>query len=69
VELTVGGLAFKPDVVLFVNDSPVATAFVSDTEFTARIPAALTASPQVLTVQARHTNGGKSNKAEIRIVE
>ena len=39
VELTIGGVAFKPEIVLFVNDIPVATTFVGDTSFTARIPA------------------------------
>src|SRR5207237_436329 len=31
VELTVGGVAFKPGITLFVNDAAVPTTFVSDT--------------------------------------
>jgi hypothetical protein len=69
VELTVRGVAFKPDVVLFVNEHAVASVYVSETEFTARIPARLTAALGVLMVQARHADGGRSNKTQIRIFE
>ncbi|HVG19985.1 MAG TPA: IPT/TIG domain-containing protein, partial [Blastocatellia bacterium] len=68
VEITIGGIAFKPDVILFVNDSPVATAFVSDTAITARIPGEATSGPGVLTLQARHADGGRSNKVTVKVV-
>ncbi len=69
VELTIGGVAFKPEIVLFVNDIPVATTFVSDTSFTARIPAEMTGKPGPLTLQARHADGGRSNKLSLKVVE
>jgi lamin tail-like protein/IPT/TIG domain-containing protein len=69
VELTVGGLAFKPGVVLFVNETAVATAFVSETLFMAQIPAELTASPGTITLQARNPDQGRSNKATITVVQ
>ena len=33
-EITISGVAFKPDIVLFVNDTPVATSFVTDASLT-----------------------------------
>ncbi len=69
VELTIGGVAFKPNAVIYVNDRAVATSFVSDNELTARIPAEMTAAPGVLTIQARHSDGGRSNKAQVKVVE
>jgi Lamin Tail Domain/IPT/TIG domain len=69
VELTVGGLVFKPDIILFVNDIAVATTAVSDTSFTARIPQEMTGKPGLLTLQARHADGGRSNKVTIRVVD
>ena len=69
VELTIGGVAFKSEIVLFVNDIPVATTFASDTSFTARIPAEMTSKPGSLTLQARHADGGRSNKLSLKIVE
>jgi hypothetical protein len=68
-EITIGGIAFKPDIILFVNDSAVATAFVSDTVITARIPQEATDRPGTLTLQARHADGGRSNKVTIRVVD
>jgi hypothetical protein len=68
VELTVGGVAFKPGVTLFVNDVAVPTTFVSDTSLTARIPAEMTGSAGKLTLQARHADGGRSNRATLRVV-
>jgi Lamin Tail Domain/IPT/TIG domain len=67
--LTVGGVAFKPGVRLYVNDVAVPTTFVSDTSFTARIPTEMTAQPGRLTLQARHTDGGRSNRATLRVVQ
>ena len=69
VELTIGGVAFRPEIVLFVNDNPVATTFLNDTSFTARIPAEVTGKPGNLTLQARHADGGRSNKVTLKIVD
>ncbi|MEK6409236.1 MAG: lamin tail domain-containing protein [Acidobacteriota bacterium] len=66
-ELTVGGVAFKPGVVLFVNDIAVSTTFASDASFTARIPAEMTSQPGVLILQARHPDGGRSNTAKLKV--
>ena len=68
-EITVGGVAFKPDIILFVNDGAVATAFVSDTVITARIPEEVTSKPGTLTLQARHADGGRSNKVTVKVVD
>jgi Lamin Tail Domain/IPT/TIG domain len=69
IELTVGGVAFNSSVTLLVNDVAVPTTFVSDTSFTARIPATMTARAGKLTLQARHADGGRSNRASLRVVE
>lgn len=69
VELTIGGVAFKPEIVLFVNETAVATTFASDTSFIARIPAGITSRPGNLTLQARNADGGRSNKVTLKIVE
>jgi Lamin Tail Domain/IPT/TIG domain len=69
VGLTIGGVAFKPGITLFVNEVAVPTTFVSDTSFTARIPAEMTAQAGKLTLQARHTDGGRSNRATLRVVQ
>jgi hypothetical protein len=68
-DLTLGGVAFKPGIVLFVNDTAVNTTYISQTEFTARIPAEMTAQPGVLTLQARHPNGGRSNIVKLKVKE
>ena len=68
-ELTVGGVAFKPGVVLFVNDIAVATSYAGDASFSARIPAEMTSQPGVLTLQARHPDGGRSNLVKLNVVE
>jgi hypothetical protein len=68
-DITLGGIAFKPDVVLFVNDAAATTTFVSDTVITARIPGEATSRPGVLTLQARHADGGRSNKVTVRVVD
>jgi Lamin Tail Domain/IPT/TIG domain len=67
VDLNIGGVAFKPDVILFVNDVAVPTTFVSETTFTARLPAGVTAQAGKLTLQARHADGGRSNRATLRV--
>ncbi|HWO01188.1 MAG TPA: lamin tail domain-containing protein, partial [Blastocatellia bacterium] len=69
VEITIGGVAFKPDLVLFVNELPVATSVASDASFTARIPAAMTGQPAKLTLQARNADGGRSNKVTLKVVD
>ena len=66
-ELTVAGVAFKPGVILFANDIPLSTTFVNEGSFTARIPAEMTSQPGVLTLQARHPNGGRSNTAKLKV--
>ncbi|MFY9607206.1 MAG: lamin tail domain-containing protein [Blastocatellia bacterium] len=68
-EIIIGGVGFQPDVVLLVNDSPVTTSFVSDSSFVARLPAAMTSQPGKLTLQARNADGGRSNKAILKIVD
>jgi hypothetical protein len=68
-ELTLGGVAFKPGIVLFVNDVAVSTTYVSESEFTARIPAELTNEPATLMLQARHPNGGRSNTVKLKVVQ
>jgi IPT/TIG domain-containing protein len=68
-ELTVGGVAFKPGVVLLVNDTAVSTSYVSDASFTARIPAEMTSQPGVLTLQARNPDGGRSNTVKFKVVQ
>ncbi|MEN3335478.1 MAG: large repetitive protein [Blastocatellia bacterium] len=69
VELTIGGVAFKQGITLFVNDVAMPTTFVSDTSLTARIPAEMTAQAGKLTLQARHADGGRSNRATLRVVQ
>lgn len=69
VEITVGGLAFKQGVALFIDDRAVAISDVSETGFRASLPAELTARPGKLTLQARNLDGGRSNKAIIKVVE
>jgi hypothetical protein len=69
VEVSVGGVAFKPSVQLYVNDVAVPTVYVSETAFTARIPAEMTAQPGRLTLQARHSDGGRSNRYTLRVVQ
>jgi hypothetical protein len=68
-EITVGGVAFQPGVVLLVNDSPVTSSFVSGSSFVARVPAPMSSQPGKLTLQARNSDGGRSNKAILKIVE
>ncbi|HXG65391.1 MAG TPA: lamin tail domain-containing protein [Blastocatellia bacterium] len=68
VEITVGGVAFQSGAVVFVNDTAVATSFVSETSLTARIPAEVTANPGRPTLQVRHPDGGRSNRVTIRVV-
>jgi len=68
-ELTVGGVAFKPGIVLFVNDVAVVTTYAGDASFTARIPAEMTSQPEVLTLQARHPDGGRSNTVKLTVVQ
>jgi len=68
-ELTVGGVAFKPGIVLFAADLPLATTYIGETSFTARIPAELTNQPGVLTLQARDPDGGRSNTVKFKVVQ
>jgi len=66
-ELTVGGVAFRPGIVLFVNDTAVSTTYVSEAEFTARIPAEMTSQPGVLILQARNPDGARSNTVKLKV--
>lgn len=66
-ELAVGGVAFKPGVILFANDIAVSTTFVSESEFTARIPDEMTIQPGLLTLQSRNPDGGRSNTVKLKI--
>lgn len=68
-ELTVGGVAFKSGVVLFANETALSTTFISEASFTARIPAEMTAQPGVLTLQARHPDGGRSNTVKLKVIQ
>ena len=68
-ELTLGGVALKAGIVLFVNDVAVSSTYASESEFTARIPSELTAQPGVLMLQARHPNGGRSNMVKLKVVQ
>jgi hypothetical protein len=69
IEIIVGGLAFKPGVVMFVNEAAVPTSFVSETVISARIPGELTVKAGLLVLQARNADGGRSNRATISVVE
>ncbi|HXI92095.1 MAG TPA: lamin tail domain-containing protein [Blastocatellia bacterium] len=66
-ELTVAGVAFKPGVILFANDAALSTTYGSDVSFAARIPAEMTNQPGVLTLQARHPDGGRSNTVKLKV--
>jgi IPT/TIG domain len=68
-ELTVGGVAFKPGVVLYANGIALNTTFISDASFTARIPAEMTAQPGVISLQARDPDGGRSNTVTLKVRE
>jgi Lamin Tail Domain/IPT/TIG domain len=68
-ELTVGGVAFKPGIVLFANDAALSTSYIGETSFTAQIPAELTTQAGVLTLQARDPDGGRSNTVKFKVVE
>jgi lamin tail-like protein/IPT/TIG domain-containing protein len=68
-EISVGGVAFKPGVVLYANETALSTTFVSEASFTARIPAEMTAQPGVLTLQARHLDGGRSNTVKLKVIQ
>ena len=69
VEITVGGIAFKEGAVLFVNDKPVATQFISETQIEARIPGEVANGLSELTLQIHSADGGRSNRATIRVVQ
>jgi hypothetical protein len=69
VEISVSGVAFHPDIVLFVDDQAVETRFTNDVSFTARLPAEMTRVVGELILQARHQDGGRSNRFPIKVVE
>ena len=66
-ELTVGGVAFKPGVILFANGVALSTVFVNESSFTARIPGGMTRQPGLVTLQARHPDGGRSNTVAFKV--
>ncbi|MBI3652922.1 MAG: lamin tail domain-containing protein [Acidobacteria bacterium] len=69
IEITFSGVAFRPDIVLFVGNEAVQTTFLNETSFAARLPAAMTEKSGQLMLQARHPDGGRSNRLTIKIVE
>ncbi len=69
LEISVGGVSFKPGAKIFADDVAIETRFVSETELRARIPAELTAAPGHIALQARNPDGGRSNKATVKVVE
>jgi hypothetical protein len=69
VPIKISGVAFKSDVVLFVNHRAVQTSFTHDGEFNATIPVALTEVGGTLELQARHADGGRSNRVKIKVVD
>ena len=66
-DLTVGGVGFKPGVILFANDTALSTTYIDEGSFTARIPAEMTNHPGVLMLQARHPDGGRSNTVRLKV--
>jgi hypothetical protein len=68
VEITVDGVAFNPDAILFINDKPVPTTIVTDTSIRAVIAAELTNTPGNLELQVRSADGGRSNRVTVRVV-
>jgi lamin tail-like protein len=69
VEIGLGGVAFKPDVIIFSGDTPLSTRFESETAIKVRIPGDLTSQPGELTLQARQSDWGRSNRVTVRVVE
>jgi hypothetical protein len=69
IELTIGGVAFKPGVILVANDIALSTTFVDEGSLTARVSENLTNEPGVLTLQARNPNGGRSNMVKFRVIQ
>jgi hypothetical protein len=67
-EVIVHGVAFKEGSVLFVGDKPMLTTNLSDTSLRAVIDAELTSIPGDLLLQVRSPDGGRSNRATLRIV-
>ncbi|MEW6127083.1 MAG: lamin tail domain-containing protein [Acidobacteriota bacterium] len=67
--IKISGVAFQSNVVLFVNHRAVPTEFQNDAELRATIPAELTGVKGELELQARHTDGGRSNRVKIKVVE
>jgi hypothetical protein len=68
-DLTISGVAFKTGIVLLVNDTAVPTRFSSDSLLNARIPGSITGRKATLTLQARNQDGGRSNKATLKVVD
>jgi hypothetical protein len=68
VEISIAGVAFQQGAALFVNERRVATVFVSEVELGAVIPADMTERPTSLTLQVRNPDGGRSNKAALKVV-
>jgi hypothetical protein len=66
-DLSVGGVAFKPGVVLFANEIALETLFVSEISLRTRIPAEMLREPGVVNLQARNPDGGKSNAMKLKV--
>jgi hypothetical protein len=68
IEITVDGVAFTKGAVLFINDTPSPTNVLRDNSIRAVIEPRLTDIPGNLVLQVRSTDGGRSNRATIRVV-
>lgn len=67
LNLTVGGVAFKPGLVLFANENGLETSFISELSVRAQIPAEMIREPGVLNLQVRNPDGGRSNVVKLKI--
>jgi len=67
VELVVGGVAFKPGLTLFANETPLGTTYLAGDSCTARIPSEMTNHQGVLMLQARNADGGRSNGVKLKV--
>lgn len=68
-EMTIGGVAFAQGAALMVGDKIVKTEFVSQNVLTARISAEMNEKTGTLVLQIVNPDGGRSNKASVRVVE
>jgi len=69
MEITIGGVAFKDGATLLANDIAIQTRFVNENALITRIPAGTTQQPGTLVLQVLNPDGGRSNKASVRVIE